>query len=85
MKIKKIKGKLALNKKTVAHLNSQQLDHVKGGAPTVGTCLTCGAYTECDSCTVPGTNTCDCGTYICPPTTQWTDCMSGCIECTFPC
>lgn len=45
MKTKKFNKKLALNKVSVANLNSDALNHVKGGFPTVY--VTCGA--QCDS------------------------------------
>jgi hypothetical protein len=62
MKPKKVEKKLFLNKKTVADLNNQQMNRLRGGIPTTGTgevccpsetcsCETC--FTDCNQNTCP--------------------------------
>ncbi len=57
MKKKKFDKKLVLNKETVAHLDPQKMDELRGGGTTVIVCITpaISAYlscyeTECKTC-----------------------------------
>ncbi len=71
MKTKKISNKLRLNKKTIANLNSRDMNRLKGGDET--TKFTC--YTECCtdyiSCGEETCRTCVslCGTCLCSQVT----------------
>jgi hypothetical protein len=69
MKTKKIKSKLTLNKKTIAHLNGMDMDNLKGGVRTTGTivvsvCLCC--TDEYTKCLLSCADTCNCPTNGCP-------------------
>ena len=67
MKKIEIKGKLSLNKSTIANLNNEQLDQVKGGAEGAAADETAGLagglswFKKCTPATVSGKTHCYCG------------------------
>jgi bacteriocin-like protein len=73
MKKVKFNGKLSLNKETIANLNNNELNNVKGGAEdTKGPNCVINTKASCGSCGV------------CPTTDLWSDCYSNrkpCNQC----
>jgi len=60
MKPKKITKKLTFSKSTIADLNSKELNTIRGGATTVGVCISCRTCDpSCNTCAATCKATCD--------------------------
>ena len=74
MKTKKFRKKLALNKKTIADLNSGMMGNVAGGGDPV----VHGQITECTSCYLGPTDCPDCTQQTC---VTCNTCYQTCVTC----
>lgn len=75
MKKKNLNQKLQLNKETIANLNNNEMNNVKGG--TITQVETCGWKTECRTCNPTCNDTCQSACITdCYQTACMTDCTS---------